>query len=253
MEQNTKKSFFETIPSKTSFILGAVSAILVLGTIGFVSLGLYVMNGGSVDSARIANAPTPTNPSAIPPTQPAPSAPTSAPAPVSDDEYVRGNPNAEITLIEYSDFECPFCNRFHPTMKQVMDEYGDQVRWIHRHFPLSFHQNAESAAEAAECAGEQGNFWEYADELYANQSDLNQATYTRIAQNLGLNTTTFQDCLDSDRHIQKIRAQAQEGASAGVTGTPGTFVVDSDGNAELIKGALPYASVKQIIDQMLAS
>lgn len=250
MEPHTpdQKSFFDTVPSKTSFILGAVSAILVLGTIGFVALGIYVMNGGAEGGAVAAkNMPSPT-----PSPSPAPTA-VGAPAPISDDEDIRGNKDAEITLIEYSDFECPFCNRFHPTAQQIVDEYDGKVNWVFRHFPLSFHANAEDASEAAECAGDQGKFWEYGDELFKNQSNLGPATYTQIATSLGLNLGTFQSCLDSDKYIEKIRAQAKEGAAAGVTGTPGTFVVDKDGNAELIKGALPYASVKQIVDSMLNS
>lgn len=245
----SQKSVFELLAPKQAFTLGIVAAILALGTIGFVILGGcmlsgscslasaagngYAVNGGTVPTADTATAPS----GAIPE--------------VTDEDWIRGNKNAEITMIEYSDFECPFCGRFHPTVQQAMQEYGNKLRVVYRHFPLSFHPEAEPAAEAAECAGDQGKFWEYHDALFENQASLSATYYPQLAAQLGLNATKFKTCLDSDTKLNKIRAQAQAGAAAGVTGTPGSFIIDKDGNATPIQGALPYASVKAAIDAAL--
>jgi protein-disulfide isomerase len=245
------KSLFDHIPSKTSFLLGAAAAVFGLGTLGFVLLGSCMVSGSCPDfgGAKAAAAPSaaaPT-PSAVLPE------PTGDVPAVTDQDWIRGDKDAKITLIEYSDFECPFCSRFVPTVEQVLAAYPDDVRLVYRHFPLSFHPEAEPAAEAAECAGEQGKFWEYHDGLFDNQTSLSAAYYPQLAATLGLNASKFKDCLASDRHLAKIRQQAQTGAAAGVNGTPGSFVVDPDGNATPIKGALPFESVKAVIDAVLAA
>jgi len=249
------KSFFDALHPKQSFWLGFVTAILAIGTLGFILLGSCLIGGdcaiagvataegsGSIDAEdQVAVAPT----AAVP----APTA-TGVPA-VTEDDYIRGNVDAPITIIEYSDFECPYCSRFHPTMLQVMDEYTDSVRWVFRHFPLSFHPEGMPSANAAECAGEQGKFWEYGDELFANQSSLGSEFYAELAEELGLNMTQWQDCYDTEKYNDKIEAQAQAGGAAGVSGTPGSFVIDQDGNAIPIKGALPFSSVAAAIDSVL--
>ena len=176
--------------------------------------------------------------------------PTGVPV-VTDDDHIRGNKDAKITIIVYSDIQCPYCARFHPTMQQVMTDYSDSVRWVYRHFPLSFHPEALPSANAAECASEQGKFWEYLDILVENQGSLGKDYYAQVAADLKLNTTQWQDCFDSSKYQDKIEAQAQAGSAAGVSGTPGSFVIDEDGNAIPIKGALPYDSVKAAIDSVL--
>lgn len=249
------QSFFDLLSGKNAFWLGFVTAILVLGTLGFIILGssvlkgttfaadknnggAYVVNDGQDDQAGAAAVPEPQ--------------PTAVPV-VSDDDHIRGNKNAEITIIEYSDFECPFCGNFHPTLQQAMDNYGDKIRWVYRHFPLSFHPQAQPAANAAECAAEQGKFWEFADGLFANQTTLGDDFYKKLATDVGLNVSKWQDCYSSQKYNTKIETQAQDGANAGVTGTPGSFIVDKNGNAIPIKGALPYSSVSAAIDQLLNS
>jgi protein-disulfide isomerase len=188
-----------------------------------------------------------------------PSAVPSAAAPsgtipaVDEEDHVRGNPNADVTFIEYSDFECPFCSRFVDTVDQVMAQYGDDIRFVYRHFPLTNHPEAEPAANAAECAGEQGKFWEYHDALFAQQDQLGDALYSSIASDLGINNKQFKDCVSSGKYLSYIRQDEQEGASAGVTGTPGSFVIDADGNATPIQGALPFASVQPIIEAALGN
>lgn len=174
---------------------------------------------------------------------------------VTNDDRIRGNKNAEITLIEYSDFECPFCAQFHPTMQQVMKEYGDKVRWVYRHFPLSFHPNAQKAAEASECVAKQkGNdgFWAYGDKLFEENNKLGgrltTETITSSAQAVGVNMDAFQKCLDSGEMAAKVKAQMDGGTAAGISGTPGTIIMVGD-QAELIPGALPFDQVKVALDK----
>ncbi|MDG1949504.1 MAG: thioredoxin domain-containing protein [bacterium] len=248
----SQKSLLDTLPSRQSFWLGFITAILSLCTLGFILLGSMMLNGSGLSFATADAADDDSGAAAVAVADAEPTTVTGVPI-VDEDDYIRGNVDAEITIIEYSDFECPFCQRFHPTVQQALDEYGDQVRWVFRHFPLSFHANAESAALAAECAGEQGNdyFWEFGDLLFENMDSLGESTYQEIVAEVGVNASDWQTCFDEERYISKIRTQAQEGGSAGVTGTPGSFIVDADGNAIPLKGALPYSSVSAAIDSLL--
>ena len=246
---DSQKSFLETLPPKTAFVGGMITAVLALGTVGFVVLGSCLLSGscgtGAAAPAAYA-APTAADTTAPADDQVGPL------AAVTDKDHIRGDKNAPVTLIEYSDFQCPFCERFTPTVDQVMADYKGKVRLVYRHFPLSFHPEAEPAAEASECANEQGKFWEYHDKLFANQESLGTAYYPQLAKELGLNMTKFNDCLASDRMLAVVRAQYQGGATAGVNGTPGSFVVSKKGTVSPIRGALPYESVKPLIDAALA-
>ena len=169
-------------------------------------------------------------------------------APVTADEHIRGDiTKAKVVLVEYSDFECPFCSRHHPSMVQAMEEYGDDIAWVYRHFPLSFHPQARPSALASECAAEQGKFWEYADELFANQDQLGDAYYTQLAGELGLNTGEFTECYESERYADIVDADQATGATAGVSGTPATFV-----NGVLVSGAVPYSTLQSAIEDMMA-
>jgi len=174
---------------------------------------------------------------------------------IKDSDHIRGNKNAPITLVEFSDFQCPFCQKFQPTMKKVVEEYQGKVRWIYRHFPLGFHKNAQKSAEASECAGEQGKFWEYADKAFENsQGDgtgLNLKDLKKYAKELGLDTDKFNDCLSSDKFASKVKDDLASGQAAGVAGTPGTILIDKDGNTELISGALPFERIKARIEAAL--
>ncbi|MBI2098757.1 MAG: DsbA family protein [Candidatus Wildermuthbacteria bacterium] len=169
---------------------------------------------------------------------------------VSAGDYIRGNPSAPITIIEYSDFQCPFCRQFHPSIVQALGEYGDQVRWVYRHFPLDqIHSEARPAAEAAECVGEQKGsegFWQFADAMFANQQRLGNALYREVAEQAGVNMAQFDACVSAHTYANKVEAQLQEGVGFGITGTPGSFV-----NNTPIRGALPYANLKAIIDAEL--
>ncbi len=180
-------------------------------------------------------------------------APTETETPVVDleineNDHIRGNENANITIMEYSDYQCSFCFRFHNTMREVMENFADDVRWVYRHFPLdSIHPSARKAAEAAECAGDQDKFWEYTDMLYDNQISIKPAYFTELAEELSLDTATFDECVDSGKYADKVEADYQSGITAGVRGTPGGFI-----NGETIGGAVPFATLEQMINDILA-
>lgn len=162
-------------------------------------------------------------------------------------QHIRGNKNAKVQLVEYSDFQCPFCERAYPTLQQVLKEYGDKVSLEYRHYPLSFHPFAQKAAEASECAGEQGKFWEFHDKNFENQTSLSLDAPKVWAKELGLNMNKFVSCLDSGKYAKKVADQTNEGQAKGVNGTPTTFV-----NGQPVIGAQPYEAFKQAIDAELA-
>lgn len=166
---------------------------------------------------------------------------------VSENDHIRGNKNAPVTIIEFSDFQCPYCSNFHETMKQVVENYPNDVRWVYKHFPLdSIHPYARKAAEASECAADQDKFWEYTDELFKNQSNISPEYFSRVAKSVGLNTSQFDECLDSEKYKSKVNNDYQQGIQAGVRGTPGNFI-----NGQSVPSALPYEQIKSMIDGLL--
>lgn len=181
--------------------------------------------------------------------------------PVSKDkDHIRGNKDAEISLIEYSDFECPFCKRFHPTAQQVVDDYDGKVNWVYRHFPLGFHDPlATKEALGSECANELGGnekFWEFTDLVYerttSNGRGLELEDLNTMAVEIGLDRASFSECLDSEKYLSHVQQDIKEGAQAGVTGTPGNIVINNKtGDVRLILGAQPVSAVKQVIDELL--
>ncbi len=165
----------------------------------------------------------------------------------TEDRHILGNKNAKVTLVEYSDFQCPFCERALPTIKQILADYGDKVNLEYKHFPLSFHPFAQKAAEASECAAEQGKFWEFHDYAFAHQDTLSLEALTQWGRDLKLNTSAYDSCLASGKYAAKVAADYQAGVALGVQGTPATFV-----NGVLVSGAQPYSVFKQAVDQALA-
>ncbi|HEX6903153.1 MAG TPA: thioredoxin domain-containing protein [Thermoanaerobaculia bacterium] len=158
----------------------------------------------------------------------------------------KGPANAPVTIVEFSDFQCPFCSRVNPTLAQVREKYGDKVRIVFRQYPLPFHQQAQKAAEASLCANEQGKFWEMHDAMFANQSALQVDQLKAQASQLGLNADQFNSCLDSGKHAATVQADMKEGSAAGVNGTPAMFI-----NGRFISGAVPFEQVAQVIDDEL--
>jgi len=136
-------------------------------------------------------------------------------------------------------------------MVKITNEYKDKIKWVYRHYPLSFHPNAAPAANASECAAEQGKFWEYADKLFENQDKLGDSYYKQLAGELKLNIGKFNDCYAAKKYDARIKSDLAGGAGAGVQGTPGTVIIGKDGSKKLIPGAFPYEQVKAIVDAAL--
>jgi protein-disulfide isomerase len=183
-------------------------------------------------------------------------APTNTPLPLkikvsADDDPVQGSKDAPVTIIEFSDFQCPYCAKFYTqTLPQIRENYIDtgKVKFVYRDYPLSSHQYAKKAAEAAECAHEQGKFWEFHDMIYENQIDLNYEKLKQYAIDLGLNTNEFNICLDSGRMSQEVMKDFQDGSNYGVTGTPSFFI-----NGTKLVGVQPFEAFQRIIEQELKS
>lgn len=162
---------------------------------------------------------------------------------------IKGSEKAPVTLVEFSDYQCPFSERFfNQTLPQIEKNYikTGKVKMVFRNYPLAFHQNAQKTAEAAECAGEQGKFWEFHDTIFKNQKDLDLTSLKKYAKNLGLETKKFNDCLDSGKMAAQVQKDTSEGSKYGVSGTPCFFV-----NGLKIEGAMPFAAFEEAIEKEL--
>jgi protein-disulfide isomerase len=159
----------------------------------------------------------------------------------------KGPESAPVTIVEFSDFQCPFCSRAKGTVDEVVKTYGDKVRLVFRHFPLSFHQDAPKAAEASACAADQNKFWEFHDKLFSNQAALKVDDLKKAAADLGLDTARFNECLDSGKKAELVKKDQTAGEKAGVTGTPAFFI-----NGIALSGAVPAEEFKAIIDSELS-
>ena len=212
---------------KTNFWLGFFVGIAILATVGFITMLIVVFNKPATTDLAVK----PTPDAQVQPTEePENFAPVKA---IQADEPFKGGKDAKVTIIEYTDFECPYCLRHHATSKQIVETYGNKIKYVIRNFPLGFHPQAQKAAESFECALEQGKSFEMADAMFeANEAKtMSVEKWKAIAKNLGLNTSKFNDCLDTGKYAAKVAQDAAEGGSAGVSGTPATFV-----NGQLISG-----------------
>jgi protein-disulfide isomerase len=160
----------------------------------------------------------------------------------------KGPAAAPVQIIEFSDFQCPYCQRAQSTVQQVLNTYGDRIQFVYRHFPLPSHPNARPAAEASQCAAEQDKFWPYHDKLFASPTQLSEADLKKHAAELGLDASKFDACVDSHKYKAQVDADAQAGEQAGVNGTPAFFI-----NGRLLSGAQPFEAFKRIIDDELSS
>ena len=177
-----------------------------------------------------------------------------------DRDHLYGNPAAPISLIEYSDFECPYCKRFHPTARALVDNSGGRVNWVYRHFPLAFHNPmAQREAEASECAAELGGndaFWRFADTLYertaSNGKWMPGGDLGALAAEIGLDRTAFEACLESGRHAERVKKDYETGIALGISGTPGNLLRDNETGKVLVRaGALPLARMQASVDELV--
>jgi protein-disulfide isomerase len=160
----------------------------------------------------------------------------------------RGGAKAPVTIVEFSDYQCPFCKRGEDSVQKVFDTYGDKVRIVFRDYPLPFHERARPAAEAASCANAQGKFWDYNKKLFANQGALSDDNFKSYAKDLGLDAAKFDECYAKKPFSAAIDKDLADGAAAGVNGTPAFFI-----NGRSLSGAQPFEKFKEIIDEELAS
>jgi len=249
---STGKGFFDGNP-KQMFVFGVVTGMVIVLLLnnfaGFTGISLAAgTNGNGRTPTAVNNAGTNDDVGAAP-------APAANVPDVQKDEHILGDLNkAKVVMIEYSDFQCPFCERHHPTLQKIADDYGDQIAWVYRHFPLtSIHPNAMPSALASECASEQGKFWEFADAMFAGQDSLSTDATTantfmaKTAKDLGLNTGKFSECVTSKKYQAVVDGDQSGGEAAGVNGTPATFI-----NGTMVSGAVPYATLKQMVDSAIA-
>lgn len=164
-----------------------------------------------------------------------------------DDDPSQGDPKAPITLIEFSEFQCPFCKRTRATLSKILDTYKGKIHYVFRDFPLSFHQQAKPAAIAANCANKQNKYWEFNAKLFENQQKLGNALYQSLAKDAGLDLDAFNKCLKDKTVANEIDMDQEDGMSVGVSGTPAYFI-----NGKFLSGAQPFEAFKEIIDEELA-
>ena len=165
----------------------------------------------------------------------------------TDGAFAKGAKDAPVTIVEFSDFHCPFCRNVVATVKELMKQYEGRVKWVYRDFPIaSLHPRASKAAEAARCAGERGKFWEYHDLLFEHQAQATPEDFKRFAEQLTLDPKSFGQCLDSAKHQAAVEADIQDGARLGVTGTPTFFI-----NGRILVGAQPLENFRRVVEAEL--
>lgn len=255
----------DNVMIKKSTFTGLIIAITIVIAISAFFAGSYFTN---LDSDEITqsdlNAAIAKLESKIENRPQSPSQPNTQPINVSiDDDPMKGNPDAPITIIEFSDYECPFCGRFYEnTLPLIEENYINtgKVNFVYRDFPIqSIHPNAAPAAMAAECADDQDSFWSFHDMIFENKNTwaelegadlLNE--FEQYAFTLGLDTKEFNECLESGKHLDEVRKDLQDGQNYGVSGTPGFFIGNDDSGYIMVSGAKPYPIFEEILDRMLA-
>jgi protein-disulfide isomerase len=225
--------------------LWVLAGVLVAGAVGFL-IGretaedpqpvLYGLPGADAASGTASAAPGEA--------APAPSEPVEVDV---EGRPAQGPEDAAVTMVEFVDYECPFCGSYaRETMPRIEREYGDRIRYVSMHFPLSIHEHAQAAARAAECAYEQDRFWEYHDELFAHQDHLDEAGLRRAAERVGLDLEAFESCVEAPETRDQVAADAEAGQGYGVSSTP-TFFIDGTP----LVGAQPYEQIAAALDEAL--
>lgn len=172
------------------------------------------------------------------------------PATLADDDAVRGDKNTPLTIVEFSDYQCPYCAKFYQqTLPSIEEQYikTGKVKLIYRDFPLDIHENAQKAAEAAECAGEQNKYYEMHDKLFESGVAGGITSFKQYAKEIGLDTAKFNQCLDSGAMVGEVQKDLSDGKQLGVSGTPAFFI-----NGQMLTGAQPFSTFQQVIEQELA-
>jgi protein-disulfide isomerase len=250
-----KSSPLQSFTPKQIFLFGAAGGVLVLCTIGFFVLLGVVLKGGAGSNGSgtglVPSAAAPTNTDGN-----GNGAAAISIRPVDAKDHIRGDKNAAVTIVEYSDFECPFCKSFHNTMRQVLDANSGKVRWVFRHFPLeSLHSQARKEALASECAAEQGKFWEFADLIFQETTSNDTLDLTKLpdyARRINLDVNQFNVCMNTEKYMSVVNADLQDAQSAGARGTPHSILVGPKGQLVPLSGALPVSQVQQAIDALLS-
>lgn len=252
-EQNERQGFLESLRPKTAFVVGVGVAIFASFVVGFfLMLWLTFAGDGTAFSRNV----TTVTETATAVTQPTTTKDIQL-APVTDSDWIRGDKKAKISIVEFSDTECPFCKQFHPVMQRIVEEYDGKVNWVYRHFPIaSLHSRAAKEFEATECAGELGGndgFWDYLDRIFEitpSNDGLDPAQLPKIASYVGLDEAAFTACLDSGKYNAKVQQSVNAAVAAGAQGTPYSVIVAGEEFIPL-NGALPYEQVKATLDAIL--
>lgn len=248
---------FENVSPKLTFWFGILAAISVLSSVGFFLLLSKTLEGSASTVKGAATKNTNAAPTAGAPSQPSAPAPVIPTGSVALDSLRNIRGKGDLTIVEYSDTECPFCKRFHSTMQQTLQQYDGKVRWAYKHSPIeSLHSKAPREAQATECAAEQKKFWEYTDELFVrtpSNDGLEDSELFAIADAVGLDRKKFDACVEAGGAKDIIAADSAEGQKYGLEGTPYSLVVDKTGKiVNVINGAQSFATVKSVLDQALA-
>lgn len=243
-ETSSKKSFLNQLPPAFAFWAGVITTATFFFAAGCIILMIIVFKGvelNSSSSGTKTTGTTNTNTAA---------AAAATKVDLAGIKHVRGE--GDYMIVEFSDTECPYCKTFHTTLKQTIEEYKGKVKWGYKHFPLSIHPKAQKEAEALECAGDQGKFWEYTDEIYARtpaNNRLEDAEIYKIADDLGLDRSTFDSCLSNGDKKKIVNDDTSEAVSLGGRGTPFVLIVDKTGKIVAnVPGAVPFDDATKSTD-----
>ncbi len=248
------RSMFDGASPKLTFVFGLIGGIALTAIAG-LAIMLPRTSGSTKTPTTTTAAAAATNTTA------APAAATfNDISPITKNDYLRGDKNAKLTLVSFTDLECPFCKQFHPTISKLLTDYKGQVNVVFRFYPLSFHANAPKEAEAALCVGKfggQDTFWSFVDKIFerttSNGTGFALTALGPLAKEVGVDQTKFQTCLDSGEMAARVAAETADGNKGGVTGTPSTLIVNPKTGKTLggIPGAYPLDQAKTFIDKAL--
>lgn len=258
----------ESSCSYAKFFAGFIAGVAISFMISFFTIVSISTDGGALwqkkngtDIAKKEGSqdskPSPEEADGKPPVPSAPPVDFSALNALSENDWVLGDRNAPITIVEYTDTECPFCKQIHATLQDIVKKYEGKVNWVYRHHPVEgLHAKAKNESLALECAGEQGGnstFWKYTDLLYETtptNDGLDPAELPKMATKLGLNLVKFQSCMKEEKYMDKVEAQIKEIEDAGIQYTPFSLIIAGDKRIP-IEGAMPQKSIEALIDPLL--